>query len=342
MSRGRKRENGSGSVFKRKDKVYRPWVAKVSIKNGDTKRQITLGNFSTSKQAYLALDEFLEAPTDQYNCTFSQVFYQWKAVAYRNISKSLKDNYESAYKKLTPLYDMKFREIKTAALQKIIDENAELSKSSLSKIRTLLTQLFDYGMMNDIVRKNYASYIVLPKKEIKEKEAFTDIEIAKIENAVGKVDHADAILFLIYTGFRISEFLELKPSNYNPDTKCLCGGKKTNAGKNRIVPVHPKIQPIVDQWLEKGGETIFCKPDGKPYTADNFRKDYYYKALLEIGVRRLTPHATRHTFATMLARQNVRPENIQKLMGHTNYGFTASVYVHQDSDTLRNCIEKLA
>ena len=46
----------------------------------------------------------------------------------------------------------------------------------------------------------------------------------------------------------------------------LTGGSKTTAGKNRNVPVHAKILPIVEKWLSKR-KTIFCKEDGTPYTA---------------------------------------------------------------------------
>ncbi len=59
-----------------------------------------------------------------------------------------------------------------------------------------------------IVSKNYAEFLRLPKEEKKPvKDCFSDLECARIERAVGAVPYADWILCMIYTGFRISEFL---------------------------------------------------------------------------------------------------------------------------------------
>ena len=336
-SKPRKRENGSGSVYKRKDRIYRPWVARATV-NG---KKVTIGTYETYKEARLALDNFMENPTELISMTFAEVFEMWKKTAYESLSKSSKDGYDACYKKVEPLHNIKFREIKTPVMQRVIDEYRDMSSSTLTKIKVLLTQLFDYAMQNDIVSKNYAQFIVLPKFEIVEKEVFTDFEVRKIEEAAGVVPFADTILMMIYTGFRISEFLELTRFNYDAENKCIRAGKKTAAGKNRPVPVHPKIQPFLDKWLSKEGETIICKDDGTPYAVDYFRRKLYYNALKKIGVRELTPHATRHTFATMLSKKNVRAENIQKLIGHSNYEVTAGTYIHQDIDTLRTAIEKI-
>ena len=40
-----------------------------------------------------------------------------------------------------------------------------LSFSSLSKMKALLTQMYDYAMQNDIIHKNYATFLTLPKQE---------------------------------------------------------------------------------------------------------------------------------------------------------------------------------
>ena len=183
-----------------------------------------------------------------------------------------------------------------------------------------------------------AQFLVLPKEEKKAKDCFTDIELKKIEDSVGKVPYADLILVMCYTGFRISEFLELTPFAYDAEKGTLTGGKKTDAGKNRVVPLHKKVAQIVAQWAKKGGQTIFCKEDGSPFDVKRFREKYYYPALEQIGVRKLTPHATRHTFATKLSAAGAKAEDIQKIMGHSNFDVTANVYIHQDVDTLKNAV----
>ena len=72
------------------------------------------------------------------------------------------------------------------------------------------------------------------------------------------------------------------------------GGIKTAAGKNRVVPIHSKIQPLVAKRLKVAQDNLF-----------NISKAAYYdefnKALLMSGITDIhTPHDCRHTFATML------------------------------------------
>ena len=50
----------------------------------------------------------------------------------------------------------------------------------------------------------------------------------------------DTVLILLYSGWRISEFLNLKPKDIDLKEGTMKCGTKTKAGKNRIVPIHPK------------------------------------------------------------------------------------------------------
>ena len=69
-------------------------------------------------------------------------------------------------------------------------------------------------------------------------------------------------------------------------------------------------------------------------TAANFaRRDF--KALMdEIGAPDMTPYNCRHTFSTLAVRAGVRPELLQKIMGHADYSTTVGVYTHLDKDDI--------
>ena len=360
-----KRENGTGSVYKRKDLKRRPWVAvaPAELRRDDENMrviafQMVIGHFATAQEAKDALDEYRRNPTTKFNITLEELHEEWREIAYRTISKQTRDNYDACWSKLLPLYGYKFREIRTAQMQSILDlyssprlgkdkagnpvELPPMSNSTLSKIKALLTQLYDYAMQNDIVNKNYAKFLVLPKQTKSQKDCFTDLELEKIKKAAGKIPFADVILMMCYTGFRVSEFLELTPFSYDTENNTLKGGKKTSAGRDRVVPVHSTIKPYLDAWRAKSGKTIICTDDGNSYTADKFRRQCYYPALEAMGIRRLSPHATRHTFATRLSAAGARTEDIQALAGHEDYEVTANTYIHQDIKTLRAAIEKLS
>lgn len=146
---------------------------------------------------------------------------------------------------------------------------------------------------------------------------------------------------MIYTGFRITAFLELTRFDYDRSSNILKGGIKTEAGKGRMIPVHPVIKPYLEYFLSLGGEKIITTEDGMGYTINNFRKRYYYPTPESLGIRRLSPHTCRHTFVTMLTKAGAKTTTIQKLAGHADYSTTANVYTHADIGSLTTAINKM-
>lgn len=277
------------------------------------------------------------------NITLGELYEEWSASKYKNISKSTKDNYHAAWKYIQHLEKEKIKELRTSHWQSIIDKCTEkkLSRSTLEKIRTLAVMIYDHAIKNDIVNKNYAKFIELPKAEKVKKDRFTELEIKQIERAAESVPWADTILILIYTGMRISELLGLTRFNVNMDLQLITGGVKTDAGKDRIIPIHSKILKYIQRWYDKGGETLICDEKGKKLTPKRYREKMYYPALQAIGVRKLNPHACRHTFGSLMAEAGVEPLYIQKIIGHSDYAFTANEYTHPEIEMLRKAISKI-
>ena len=339
-----KMPNGSGSVYKLSDtKRRRPWVAAVSCgynSKGRVKRMV-IGYYKSQPEARAALQDYQKHPTDKLNITLGEVYKEWSDVHFQTVSHHAEKVYRVAWPKLSALEDERVRNIRTAQLQAVIDGNSHLGYSALSKIKVLMNQLLKYAAQNDIIDRNYAEFVKLPKAEKSVKDAFTDIELSKIKSAIGTVPYADWVLILCYTGFRIGEFLALTPFSYDAKYETLTGGSKTEAGRNRTIPIHPLILPAVKDWLSRGGDTIFCQEDGKAYKYHWFLLSVWTPVLEAIGVRYLSPHSTRHTFATLLNKGGANTADAQKLIGHANYSTTADIYTHQDVQTLRSAIEKI-
>ena len=353
-----KRPNGAGQIVKLSGKRRKPYAVRITEGwDPDTGKPIIkyLSYFEkyTGAENYLVMHRLSpDDDIDRTEITLEMLWDDWRAVKYSNISNSTQNNYNAAWNVLGALKKYKVQNIRTAQLQKLIDNATTkatkgakprpMSRSSLSKVKVLATMLWDYAMQNDIVEKNYAKFIILPKEIKIEKDAFNDVEVAALEQAAANnVPWADAVVLMIYTGFRISEFLELTPFSYDRGKQTLTGGMKTDAGRNRVVPVHDKIKPILENWLSKGGERIICNDKGGRIRTNYFRDRCYYPALEAAGVRRLTPHATRHTFASLLFAAGANAVQIQKLMGHADYALTANTYTHIDLKGLSDAINTL-
>lgn len=377
----RRRTKGTGSIYLRKDNKSKPYAAASSV----TGKQVYLGAFATKREAENALKDYEYNPVNGFNMTLEQLHEKWiKTKAYQKLGNSVKSNYASAYIKLKPLYKRKFRDLRTSDYQyivdyydnphhevgaggklKYLDKNGKgtykitntpkicegLGYSALHKVKCLLTTLYTFAMKEDIVNKDYATFIELPEQEETTATRFTEVQLELIKQNVGKVPYMDYIYIMCYVNFRVSEFLELTPDRYkitDSGIHYFVGGKKTDAGKDRIVPIHPKIQQLVQKCIENGGETIFCRIHEGSETGKAMNKDYFLKycfrpAMQAIGLGdEYTPHSCRRTFSTRMSAAGAREEDIIALMGHTDYKVDIDHYIIQEVDTLYNAIKLLA
>ncbi|MCC8181907.1 MAG: site-specific integrase [Clostridiales bacterium] len=354
-----KRPNGAGTIARLPGTRKKPFAVVLTEgwdENTGRQKRRYIGYYATYGEAELALAIYRADPTPKRDITWEMLYNEWHAVNSAAWSPQLAANYRSAWNYMSPLHRLKVADTRTGQLQRIIDgakyipqhregerpKPVRAGRSTLEKIRTLMKQLLDYAVQNDIIEKNYADFVRLPKKERVEKEHFSDVEVEKIRQAAeAGIPYADCVYMMIKTGLRISEFLSLDRFSVDLENGTLTGGLKTDAGRNRVVPIHPTWLPYVRSWLARDGERLICRENGKGYSVKLFRERCYYPALAAAGVRQLNPHCTRHTFASQLAAKGVPTLEIQHLMGHTDYAFTADTYTHVDLEPLRSAINQI-
>ena len=301
-----------------------------------------LGYFEERPQAMVALANHHVNPVPlKADITLEEVYKEWSAGKFAYIEKQTEYSYQAGWKHLDKYAKVKFKELRAGHIQSVIDacHKKGMSRSSLHKIKVVSTMLFSYAMQNDIVNKNYAEFVRLPKESKEEKQIFTDIEIQKLEKA--DMPWVDTILILIYTGMRINELLGLTRFGVDLENQTITGGLKTDAGKNRIIPIHPKIIKHVKAWHDKNGDYLICNNNGQRISDKLYREKYYYPALAKLEIRKLTPHCCRHTCASLLHRGGADTKSIQMLMGHTKYSFTADTYTHVNIEDLKTAISKI-
>lgn len=348
-----KRANGTGGVVKLSGTRRRPYVVRVSGRDRYGHIiQRPLSYHATAREAQDALDAYnraKEAGTapqpDKLSMTVGQVFQAWSEREYRKLSSASITSHNAAWSKRVSRYkDRKIREVTLDDWQAILDEDEDQgrSQSLINNDAILIKALCAFAMKRDIIAKDYSEYLDIPSVGAKvAKGALTETQLAKVEQmAKDGVPWADTVLMLCYTGFRVSEFLALTRFSYDEKENCLRGGMKTDAGKNRTVPVHPKIKPYLLQWISKGGQTIICKNDGSPISGDAYRK-CFAQIMSRIDLPDATPHWCRHTFATRLHLAGADPLAIKWLMGHSTPDITEH-YTHKTLGALNGAIRLLA
>ena len=326
-----KRPNGAGTAYKLSGRRSRPWAA---VKNGDC-----IGYYERKTDALAALDKLAGRPVEEkFNMTFSEVFEEWKQEHYREIGEKGVESYEQAYKVCADLHGRKFRDLRTKDFQAIIDHNMAKSNSALSKYKQLMTQMSRWAVREEIAATDFAKYVKLPQQVKKEKEIFTDDEIKKLEQDGS--DAAKITLMLIYTGMRIGELFDLPLEDYHETY--VIGGEKTEAGKNRVIPIRPEGRKYFAYFASRAtGGLLLSGYDGQRIP-HNYRIRDFYPLLERLKIPRHTPHATRHTYATWARNAGMQPEVLQKILGHANFSTTANIYVHADMEKLISAVEAVS
>ena len=344
-----KRANGTGSVVKLPGSRRRPWAVKIPYHTQRGRvRQRYLSYHERASEAQAALDEWCRthtAPeTEVSGYTLQQVYDLWSAREYPRLGKSSVMSHKAAWNRVSVLASKKMRRITIDDLQGIIDQDERdgLSQSSINNDKLLMAALFRCAMERDIILKDYSQFVRLPSVGTKyEKGVLTDLQLKQLEQLADAGNlWAGSVLILCYTGFRITELLTLTRFSYHTDGDYLQGGVKTAAGRDRIIPVHPKIKPYLSAWLSRGGDYIICKENGAPVRAPVYRAQF--RELMEqIGVAGATPHWCRHTFATRLHQAGADELAIKRMMGHSDKDITEH-YTHVDLDYLRKELCKVA
>ena len=371
------RSRGEGSItYDKRRKRYRARVTvgwELNEETGRSKQIIkTIGsNYKTKGEASAALAEYLKNPFDLNNkdITFSQLYEKWLDV-YLKDHESSKYHIQAAYKYSSSLYNKKMREITIVDMKECIDNGKALctkgkykgqmrpaSPQTKESMKILFNNIFAYALEARIVDRNYARDFSLDKKVAKEKEENRKIKIPfsyeEMDRLWDNIDYfpfADMVLYACYSGWRATEIINLKIKDVNLEEGYVIGGIKTQAGKNRIVPIHPKVKFIVEKYYNEaisiGSDYLFNDPTVNSRYGTNLSKDQFYTRFYNVVLplkfgKDVTPHYTRHTFVTRAKENGVNEYILKIIIGHQIRDITESVYTHRSLEELKKEMGKI-
>ncbi len=302
------------------------------------KPKITSGDIDLEELARSILADYnrISDTPEVKKLTFAEVYdgffeYKFRENQKKIPSKQTKNSTRAAFKNCATIHDKIFEELTHKDLQKVVDD-CPLKHSSLELIVTLFHQMYAYADMERICTIDASKHVRINIKDDDEKGVpFSDKEMATLWKH--KDDEIiEMVLIMCYSGFRITAYLTL---DINLEENYFQGGIKTDNGKNRIVPIHSGILPLVQKRL--------LRYDGKllPEGTEEFRQGMYAK-LSEFGIDRHTPHDCRHTFSRLAEKYQVNENDRKRMLGHSFSGdITNSVYGHRAVEDLRTEIEKI-
>lgn len=335
--------NGYGNIKKLSGKRRMQYAAYPPVKeykdNGSAVSRSALGYFATYQEAMNCLVEYNKNPYELANkdITFSEVYERYYKDKFNDAKKqysaSLIKVTKAGFNNLKDIHNVPIAQLRTPDMQKVVDA-CTLKHASIEQMVLILKSVCKYALQNDFIQKDYSQFVRIKIADDDEKGIpFTENDIKTLWKNAGNYS-IDIILIMIYTGFRISE---LENIEINYEEKYFKGGVKTAAGKDRIVPFNKKIEPLV------------CRIQEMPFKARNFRVNYFYQALTNIGLNEAnngvkhTPHDCRHTFSWLADKYKIDTLSKHLIMGHSmgNKDVETTVYGHRTLEELRTEINKI-
>ena len=325
--------NNFGSVYKLSGNRRRPYIARVTVgyNNNGLQNFKVIGYYATKEEGLAALSEYNTTPYDLdiKDITFQEIYSRWLKSKRKKIENSSLKLYMSVYKNhCQNLHDKKFISIRKKDIQNLIDE-CQCGYTIKKYIKGLCNQLFCFADELDVpIVKNYAKFVELGS--FSQSSLHINIKEEEIEKLWKNlnIEDVDLALILIYTGLRPNELLNIKKANVFLKENYMIGGSKTQAGKDRIIPIHFKIKVLIENRFCNPTNYLMANSINKKLTYINF-KERWDKMMKKVGLNYL-PYDCRHTCATRLDNFNANKICTKLILGHKIADVTDGVYTHKN------------
>lgn len=384
-----KRGNNEGSIYKDKQGRWRGVVTLYSADGkqkkkyfyGKTKREVTEKVNQVLNE--LRLNTYIE-PSDM---TLNEWLHIWlDAYCKNDVRPSTLVNYEIfAEKHIAPtIGNIRLCDLNPVILQRFYNDKLRngklrghggLSPKTIKNIHDMLHRALAQAVKLDMILKNPADSVTLPRVIKKERRFLTVEEQQTLQRGLKQDTLGTAILLDLYTGMRQGELLglmwknvfldcdapylrvtqslnRLKEYGENKKRKTLLEiGHPKTAHSIRNIPLLPEIADRLRIHREK--QTEYCRshgiiPNGYVFTNSagnwidprDFQRDFK-QTLKRCGIREINVHGIRHTFATRALESGMSVKTLSKILGHANVGFTLDTYAHVTDDLMTDEIAHL-
>ena len=251
--------------------------------------------------------------------------------------------------------DVRVEEISPLAVRAFLSRlYREHKKSSLARKLAAQRSFFRYLVDEGVLKRSPAEIVATPKQE---KKLPVFLPVDEVFALVGAPDKSTAwgvrdraMLETLYScGIRVSELVGLSDGDVDFH---LGIARVTGKGrKERVVPVGGKAMEALRDYLPRRNEVLtrrkrpleraplFINTRGTRLTARSVAR-IVQKHMIRSGLlRKISPHALRHTFATHLLDAGADLRAIQEMLGHVSLS-TTQRYTHVSVDKLMEVYDK--
>ena len=347
MAKHMKLPNGFGQISKIKKPLRNPYRAMVTVGTAENGRPICKllkpkAYFKTYNEAYMALMEYHKNPYDLESAgmTIEELYDKWFERHSKSITNLTAANITYAWVHAAGLYKRQVRDLKPGFIKAYL-ESLETSIGNKNKLKNIISMMYDYAIEFDIVDRNPAKQFKFDTKPVEHKHhlSFTEDELNLLWENIN-LSGLDMMLIQCYTGFRPQELININIEDIDGDF--IKGGLKTNAGRNRVVPIHPNIKPLIEARIGSRRQgRLFLSSTGADMTYPTYR-DRFSANIKKLRLSSShAPHDCRKTFVTLCKKYKVDEYAIKRIVGHSIKDLTEEVYTDRDREWLLEEVKKI-
>jgi len=234
-----------------------------------------------------------------------------------------------------------------------------LSNASVQKIHNILHKCLENAVKTGLIMRNPLSAVECPKIQRREMTTMNETDIHLVLDRARDTEYYPLWYTLIFTGMRRGESLALKWADIDllmlkisisksmsyigtaPEGKRIQFKSPKTAKSRRYISITPsnavvlrehyqaqnKIKQSLGLQLLTDNDLVFATYDGKPYLPNSITHAWI-KLVRRCGLPGRRLHDCRHTYASLLLRQNVHPSVVANQLGHASVKTTLDIYSH--------------
>src|SRR6185436_4628268 len=222
-----------------------------------------------------------------------------------------------------------------------------LAPTSVARAVSAARGLFRFLMLDGLIKRHPTEDLDTPQRFAYLPQFLTEEEINQLFSAPDIATEEGvrdrALLEVMYAaGLRVSELVTLRQADVDVHAGLVvCHGK---GSKERRVPIGKSAIHWVQQY--SAIKAAYGKPTapnmfvnrGKPLTRQ-FAWGMINRYASKAGVKDISPHTLRHSFATHLLQRGADSRSVQALLGHSDIS-TTQIYPHITHRHLRASYDK--
>jgi integrase len=357
-SKSRKHGNGEGTIYQRPNGL---WQGRISLDNGARKsfygktRQAVYSEMAAARRD---LDKGLPVLRDERQ-TVGAFLASWLEARRGQVEQSTWERYEEYIRlhlvptlRKTTLAKLTPQQVQSLYAAKLA---AGLSSTTVAHLHATLHTALDHALRLGLVQRNVTELVDKPRVLRKEMHIWTPEQARTFVATTAGTRLRALYVLALSTGMRQGELLGLRwqdvdlehaalsvtASLQRPRTGLKINPRpKTRSSRRRIVLTPQMVATLrehrtaqIAERLRQGElwqdqDLVFCNAIGGAYRSTNLEHHNFKPLVRKAALPVIRFHDLRHTAATLLLVQGVKPKIVSEMLGHARVAITLDLYSH--------------